>query len=137
VSSFAAYPFLDHAFDLPQPLRFVDRWGRAQNWLKPESPRWDLMRRHVTRSLAITPETVLDGDVEYVVVTGMPCDAEIIAEMERGYDAVQIFDPGVDWSEFGGRIMYDSGDAWYLPNWGIHRVERPGPQIIIFRKRVD
>jgi len=36
--------------------------------------------------------------------------------------------------EYRGKVMYDLGDAWYLPNQGIGRVTRPGPEIRIFRK---
>jgi hypothetical protein len=62
----------------------------------------------------------------------------VIRSLVERYDEVARFDPlraGASWSEYGGRIMYDMGDTWYLPNQGIHRVSRPGPEVRIFRRR--
>jgi hypothetical protein len=67
----------------------------------------------------------------------VPCDSAAIKQIRSGFDEVQVFEPGVSWSEYGGRVMYDTGDAWYLPNFGLHRVARPGPEIRIFKRRPD
>ena len=93
------------------------------------------MRRHVVRVWQASPESILESGEEYVIITGMPCDPAVIGMLRQAYNEVRVFDPGVPWSEFGRSVMYDSGDAWYVPNWGIERVDRPGPEVRIFQKR--
>jgi hypothetical protein len=93
------------------------------------------MRRQVTGVWQTTADSIACSGEEYVVLTGLPCDPRLMAALSSAYDEVQTFDPGTPWSEFARSVMYDLGDAWYLPNYGVACVERPGPQIRIFRKR--
>jgi hypothetical protein len=135
-SSLKSYPFLDHGFDIA-PLKTIDRLSRGRGLLTRESPRWDLMRRHIAETLESTPESLRGRGrgATIVVLTGMPCDPTIVERLAVEFDEVKRFAPGVPWSEFGRSVMYDSGDAWWLPNIGIGRVERPGPDIRIFKRR--
>ncbi len=135
-SSLTTYPFLDHNYDQPV-LERIDRFSREHGLLTAESPRWDLMRRHIAESVESTPESVASSvrGGEIIVVTGMPCDPAVVERLSAEFEEVQRFDPGVPWPEFGRSVMYDSGDAWWLPNIGIHCVERPGPEVRIFRRR--
>ncbi|GEM_PF-7092174 len=127
------------AFPPNTPLYDLEllRWweGQTQRWLVRESPRWELTRRQVTNVLLISTEHLVNGDEEYIVTTGMPCDRRLLGLLSKRYDEVARFDAGVDWSEQTRQVMYDLGDRWYVPNWGIARVDRPGPEIRIWRKR--
>ena len=93
------------------------------------------MRRQVSAVWQTTPEELVESGEPYIVLTGLPCDQSLTALLRTHYDEVQVFNPAQDWAEYGGRMMYDMGDAWYLPNLGIERVRMPGPEIRIFRKR--
>lgn len=138
------YPMADYDYDLAW-LKWLDRQLHAMGVVRRESPRWDLMRRHVTHAIEVDPDRPWtepgDSDVarwqesDFVVLTGMPVDQRLMTLLGESYDEVETFDPGIPWSEYTKRVMYDLGDAWYLPNYGIAQVERPGPQIRIFRRR--
>jgi Dolichyl-phosphate-mannose-protein mannosyltransferase len=133
-SGLEAYPMLDHTYTIA-PLQAIDRISRKMNLVRPESTRWDLMRRHVARVWETTVESIVSSGEDYVVVTGLPCDANLINSLDDTYREVQRFDPGTPWPELSRSVMYDSGDAWYLPNYGITQVDRPGPQVRIFQRR--
>ncbi len=133
-SGLDAYPMLDHRYEIPVIQR-LDEWSRRRGLLHRESPRWEWMRRHVIGLVELSPESLADRTEEFVVITGMPCDPAAIGMLRQSYDEVRVFDPGVSWSEFGGSVMYDLGDAWYAPNWGIERVHRAGPEVRVFQKR--
>ena len=132
-SGFDAYPMLEHHYPIAL-LEQMDRWSRNRGWLLRESPRWDLMRRHVTETIDARPAPLVNREEPIVILTGMPCDPVIVRLLSETYEEVIHIDPGVPWSEYRGKVMYDLGDAWYLPNQGIGRVTRPGPEIRIFRK---
>lgn len=133
-TAFDAYPFLEHHFEIGW-LERVDAWSRGHGFLRRESPRMDLMRRHVTGVLVTNPDLLPQRDESIVVLTGMPCDPAVVARLREWCDEIQRFEPEVDWTEYAGRVMYDMGDRWYLPNWGLERVVRPGPEIRIYRRR--
>jgi hypothetical protein len=143
-SGFDAYPMLDNEYDVTW-LKWLDERMRRAGIVTRESPRWDLMRRHVTDAIVANPEHPWPDpeapelrewlNAEFVVLTGMPVSEDLITLLEQSYDEVQQFDPGVPWGEYLKGVMYDAGDAWYVPNIGISRVDRPGPQIRIFRRR--
>ncbi len=133
-SGLAAYPMLDQRYDIPW-LERIDRWARQAGWLHRESPRWDLMRRHVTAVLVTSPESLASSDERYVVLTGMPCDPALVRRLRERYDERVMFDPGAPWGDPSSRVMYDAGDAWYVPNQGLECVTRPGPQVRIFERR--
>jgi hypothetical protein len=143
-SGFDAYPMLDYNYDISW-LKWLDSRLRKAGIVRRESPRWDLMRRHVTHALeaehdrpwtdSVTDEIATWKAADIVVLTGMPVREDLMRLLGESFDEVRVFDPGIPWSEYGKRVMYDAGDAWYLPNYGIGRVERPGPQIRIFKRR--
>jgi hypothetical protein len=133
-SGFEVYAMLDPRSPRPWLERW-DAWCRRTGLLRRESPRWEWMRRRVLALYSSTTESLVSAPCDIVVLTGMPVDPQLVRRMDREFVEVQRYEPGVDWSELGGRVMYDTGDAWYLPNWGLHRVARPGPQVVIYARR--
>ena len=133
-SGLEAYPMWDHSYSIAL-LQAIDGTSRKMNWVRPESTRWDLMRRHVASVWETSAESLVSSGEDYVVVTGLPCDGNLVASLVDTYEQVQAFDPGTPWSELTSSVMYDMGDAWYLPNYGIGKVDRPGPEIRIFQRK--
>jgi len=133
-SALVAYPFLRHDYPI-MLLKWLDQLSRTLGLLRPESPRWELMRRHVCSVWQTSYEALSSSGERYIVLTGMPCDPAAVRILERNYRQVLVIDPGVPWEQYLSEVMYDTGDAWYVPNIGIARVTRPGPQIRIFVKR--
>jgi hypothetical protein len=133
-SALIAYPFLLHHYDL-WPLTAIDAFVRGIGLLRPESPRWQLMRRHICSVMQTDPAALSRSGERCIVLTGMPCDPDAIELLQQaGYRQAAFVDPGVPWPEYLEEVMYDAGDAWYVPNFGIHLVSRPGPQVRIFIK---
>jgi hypothetical protein len=53
----------------------------------------------------------------------------------RNYDQIARVSPFVTDSEEGRKIRIEPSDAFYVPLWDFDKVLRPGPEILIYKKR--
>jgi hypothetical protein len=133
-TTFDAFPLIDRHYDIPW-LQAVEGWSKRHGWLTRANARQDLVHRHVTGVVGLSPKDLQGRSELYVVVTGLPAHPDVLATARRYYDEIQQFLPGPRAAELYQRGRYDQGDAWYLPNLRIHEVQRAGPDIHIFRRR--
>jgi hypothetical protein len=132
--SFEAFPFVDHQYDLGC-LEAIDRWSRSLGWLIGETPRVDLVHRFLAGVVSKDLQDLANGNEPILVVTGMPADPQLLQSLAPWFEQVQEFSPGHSASALYRQGAYDQGDAWFLPNLSLHRVDRPGVDIHVFRRR--
>lgn len=134
LSTLDAFPMVDRDYDIAW-LRALDRWSRQAGWLKRETTRVELVQRHVTATISLELSALSDREEAYLVITGMPADPAVLAAITQDFEEVKTFSPGPIASAMYKQGDYDQGDAWFLPNLGIHRVQRGGIEIHILRRR--
>ncbi len=114
----------------------VDGWGRDVGLVSDETPYHEPMVRMVAHCIGVGAESIDRLSETWVVVTRLPPHSDVLDKMGPQYELVHRIDPGWHGEPDDPRIMvFDWGDAWWLPNIGIEQVDRAGPEISVFRLR--
>lgn len=118
---------------LPALLQHWDEALRRAGVLRPFQPRLFVCRAFLRARVVCNrePDPERDGPADFIAVTFVPWDEDSTRRaraLAKRYPVVARFEPG---GPHASHAQYDWGDAWWVPNLGLHHVDRPGPWIWI------
>jgi hypothetical protein len=135
VAGYEQFPFASRHSRVPWAMA-ADDWGRRVGLVSDETPYHEPMARMVARYVGVGAEAVNRLSETWVVVTRLPPHTDVLGKLGPRYELVHRIEPGWHGApDDPGNMVYDWGDAWWLPNIGIEHVDRPGVEINIFRLR--